>query len=179
MVKKLVNIGTAPNNGDGDPLRTAFGKINDNFNELYDANLSDPENISNNISPSVDGLYNLGNSETRWADLYVKDFIYLNGVRLSIDSNQNLSIGGTIQQKYDVISSVFGDDSTLLIDGVNSKVVGPTEPTSLLLPRLTQAEIDSLTPEFGTIVYNTTTGKFQGYAEDSDGSSTTGWADLH
>lgn len=179
MVKKLVNIGTSANNGDGDPLRNAFSKINDNFNELYDANLSDPENIANNISPSSDGLHDLGNSEKRWADLYVKDFIYLNGVRLSIDNNQNLYIGGTIQQKYDVVASVFGDDSTLLVDGVNSKIVGAVEPSSLLFPKLSQQEIESLNPEFGTVVYNTTTGKFQGYAADSDGSSTVGWADLH
>ena len=30
-----MNIGTSANKGNGDPLRTAFGKINDNFDELY------------------------------------------------------------------------------------------------------------------------------------------------
>ena len=35
MAKQLVNVGTSVNKGDGDPLRTAFQKINDNFNELY------------------------------------------------------------------------------------------------------------------------------------------------
>jgi len=35
MAKKTINIGTSANKGDGDPLRTAFGKINDNFDELY------------------------------------------------------------------------------------------------------------------------------------------------
>jgi len=44
---------------------------------------------------------------------------------------------------------------------------------------LTQAEIDSLTPTLGMMVYNTTTGKFQGYAADANNDSTTGWADLH
>jgi len=29
------------------------------------------------------------------------------------------------------------------------------------------------------MVYNTTTGKFQGYAADANNDSTTGWADLH
>ena len=36
MAKQIVNIGTSINKGDGDPLRTAFDKINDNFVELYD-----------------------------------------------------------------------------------------------------------------------------------------------
>ena len=35
MTQKIINIGTSPNKGDGDVLRTAFGKINDNFTELY------------------------------------------------------------------------------------------------------------------------------------------------
>ena len=35
MAKKTVNIGTSANKGNGDPLRTAFTKINDNFTELY------------------------------------------------------------------------------------------------------------------------------------------------
>jgi hypothetical protein len=37
MAKQTVNIGTSVNKGDGDPLRTAFVKINDNFTELYTA----------------------------------------------------------------------------------------------------------------------------------------------
>lgn len=35
MAKQVINVGTAPNATDGDPLRTAFTKINSNFNELY------------------------------------------------------------------------------------------------------------------------------------------------
>ena len=36
MAKQAINIGSAANDGTGDPLRTAFDKINDNFNEVYD-----------------------------------------------------------------------------------------------------------------------------------------------
>jgi len=35
MAKQTVNIGTSENKGDGDPLRTAFQKINENFDENY------------------------------------------------------------------------------------------------------------------------------------------------
>ena len=35
MAKQTINIGSAANDGTGDPLRTAFDKINDNFNEVY------------------------------------------------------------------------------------------------------------------------------------------------
>ena len=37
MAKQTINLGTSANKGDGDPLRTAFDKVNDNFNELYAA----------------------------------------------------------------------------------------------------------------------------------------------
>ena len=35
MAKQVVNIGNSANDGAGDPLRTAFDKINDNFTEVY------------------------------------------------------------------------------------------------------------------------------------------------
>ena len=35
MARQNINIGTNANDGTGDPLRTAFDKINDNFAELY------------------------------------------------------------------------------------------------------------------------------------------------
>ena len=77
MAQKLINIGTSPNKGDGDPLRLAFEKINENFTELYTGSPIIPE---------------------------------------------------------DLRGSVFGDDSTLLVDGVNnlipSSVIQGTEATN-------------------------------------------------
>lgn len=35
MAQQTINIGTTANDGTGDPLRTAFDKSNDNFDELY------------------------------------------------------------------------------------------------------------------------------------------------
>jgi hypothetical protein len=39
MAKQVINIGTTANDGTGDPIRTAFDKVNDNFTELYDDKL--------------------------------------------------------------------------------------------------------------------------------------------
>ena len=33
--QQIINIGTLPNDGEGDPLRLAFGKINNNFSNLF------------------------------------------------------------------------------------------------------------------------------------------------
>jgi hypothetical protein len=47
MAQQLVNIGTVANDGTGDPLRTAFDKINDNFTELYsDENTGEVNSIT-------------------------------------------------------------------------------------------------------------------------------------
>ena len=35
MTQELINIGAQPNDGEGDPLRTAFAKINNNFTQLF------------------------------------------------------------------------------------------------------------------------------------------------
>jgi hypothetical protein len=35
MAKQTINLGTIANDGTGDPLRVAFTKINQNFNEVY------------------------------------------------------------------------------------------------------------------------------------------------
>ena len=37
MAKKVIGIGTVPNDGTGDSIRVGMGKVNDNFTEVYDA----------------------------------------------------------------------------------------------------------------------------------------------
>ena len=35
MAQQIIGIGASANDGTGDPLRTAFDKVNDNFTEAY------------------------------------------------------------------------------------------------------------------------------------------------
>ena len=37
MAQEIINIGATANDKSGDPLRTAFNKVNENFTELYSA----------------------------------------------------------------------------------------------------------------------------------------------
>ena len=71
MPKKLINTGTSNDSGNGDSLRSAFTKINENFNELYTLT---------------------GSSNTA--------------------------------SEVDIKGSVFADDSTLIVDGVNGILNG-------------------------------------------------------
>lgn len=51
MAKQIVNIGTVPNDGTGDPLRSSFEKVNSNFDELYG---------QTGFGSYVDGIYTVG-----------------------------------------------------------------------------------------------------------------------
>ena len=143
--------------------------------------------------PSTDGVANQvlvtnGEGQLEFRDQLDVDFtltdikgsVYGQDSSLIVDSENNALIGNLTG---DMIGSVFADDSTLLVDGIEGKIVGPVvgqvTPTMFKPPMLTQIEIDALTPSPGMMVYNTTTGKFQGYAEDANNDSTTAWADLH
>ena len=46
MAKQTINIGTVANDGTGDPLRTAFDKVNDNFTELYSDDAGDVNSVN-------------------------------------------------------------------------------------------------------------------------------------
>ena len=54
MAKQAINIGSSANDGTGDPLRTAFDKINDNFDELYGAT-SEANDLLEDSSPQLGG----------------------------------------------------------------------------------------------------------------------------
>ena len=59
MAKQVINVGTADLAGDGDALRTAFTKVNDNFTELYNDDAADITLASFSVgaegTPSGDG----------------------------------------------------------------------------------------------------------------------------
>jgi len=54
MAQQTINIGTVANDGTGDPLRSAFDKVNDNFNELYADDAGDVNSVSAGTGISVD-----------------------------------------------------------------------------------------------------------------------------
>ena len=53
MAQQSVSIGSSANDGTGDPLRTAFTKINANFTELYGTTLT--ERLSLDLTPQLGG----------------------------------------------------------------------------------------------------------------------------
>ena len=105
MALKTIDLGTSPNKGDGDPLRTAFTKINDNFTEVYAL---------------------LGAGEVDTDDVIAPMLVHNNHTNVTVtrDDDADQIIFTVDQAVTDLQGSVFGDDSTLLVDGVNSQIVG-------------------------------------------------------
>jgi filamentous hemagglutinin len=98
MAQQIINVGSQPDNGDGDPLRTAFIKTNENFTEIYQAGpVGSNIQIANNtistsqlngniilaprgigvvqtnstVMPRLDNVYDLGTPSARYNTLYL------------------------------------------------------------------------------------------------------------
>jgi len=89
MAKKTINIGSSVNKGDGDPLRTAFGKINDNFDEIYgaiatDGTIFNPLSVDSHLLPDGDNTRDLGSPAKRWRDIFVAPgSLYIGDIKLT------------------------------------------------------------------------------------------------
>jgi len=126
MARRIINLGTSPNKGDGDPLRIAMTKINDNFDELYnelgpqrdivgvevrgedstvlvngiDSTFNLDGTVKSNIAPTDNLAYNIGNELARFARIYgsVSD----RNSRILVDAeNGSINLNGTV--KGDVV----------------------------------------------------------------------------
>lgn len=97
MAKQTINIGTTANDRTGDPLRTAFTKVNENFSELYTnvATLTtDYNSISNSdFIPDINNAYDLGSPTKQWHSLYISsNTIFVGGSSISINDSGKLLV---------------------------------------------------------------------------------------
>jgi len=130
MAQQIINVGTDANYGDGEPLRSAFIKVNANFTEVYaeilegrDSNvvgsdstiLVDAENnkinldgtVKGDIIPDTNVAYDIGSATKRFKDLYLSgNTINLGGTAISVESGE-LKLGGVkIPSQTDLDTSI-------------------------------------------------------------------------
>ena len=101
MARQNINIGSSANDGTGDPLRTAFDKINDNFVELYgtdnDINTLDA-NLNVNTFAITTGVTNGDITVTPNGTGSIKlGAMKFNGTTLSSDDSTQITIAENIQ----------------------------------------------------------------------------------
>ena len=82
MSQEIINIGAAANDGTGDPLRTAFDKVNNNFTQLY--------NTLTATGP--DGAIQFKNTNTFYSTLYLNGTYIVAGAPGRIYTSDNGSI---------------------------------------------------------------------------------------
>lgn len=109
--QEIINIGTLPNDGEGDPLRVAFAKINNNFSNLF------PSAVNTSSS------YTVGNEpgqlifETS-ANSFTIGQLYVYAADSEGNSSQSMQLNAQINQELDdakfsaVGLSVFGNPLT-------------------------------------------------------------------
>jgi hypothetical protein len=124
MTQQIINIGAAPNDGEGDNLRTAFDKVNDNFSNVWaqgpvDSNVQIQGNtistlqvnqdlalspngtgnirLNNNTIPGANNTWFLGSTTNRWRGLYVGN-VTANNLSVSgiVDLSGDVTIGGNL-----------------------------------------------------------------------------------
>jgi hypothetical protein len=94
MAKQLINLGT-PNGGNGDTVRVAFSKINNNFNELYTS--IDLNNIATNVRPATAGTYDIGSVDRPWHALWVDvEGIHIGDRLLSVNGQGAITVDGVV-----------------------------------------------------------------------------------
>ena len=124
MSQYVINIGALPNDGTGDPLRTAFNEVNLNFANVWNAGpvgsniaiannsilttntngnlILNPNGIGNvvanaHVVPDQTRIRNLGAPLLRWNNLYTQYFNTVTGVFTgNVSVAGNLSVAGNV-----------------------------------------------------------------------------------
>ena len=164
MAKQLVNVGTSGNKGDGDTLRASFTKINSNFTEVYDdiADLKDgvvATNVTGDLTGSVfaqdstllvDAVTGklVASALTGTVPAGVVVWSNISGTPDSLaeygitDAYTKAQVEQLVAAPGDVKGSIFADDSTLLVDGVNGTI--PAANLSGALPALDASALTNI-----------------------------------
>ena len=134
MAKQTINIGSSANDGTGDPLRTAFDKINDNFTELYGSDDDATNFVLEDTSPQLGG------------DLDV------NGQRItSARSNEDIIIapagtGGVVASAVRIAGTTLSsDDSSAMTIAEALQINGATNIDGALTATSTLAVTGAIT----------------------------------
>ena len=137
MAKQTINIGTSANDGTGDPLRTAFDKINDNFTELYDASPATSQitlegnEINTNVSNANLVLNGNGTGGVLASSLLLKGTTISSDDSTQVQINENLDVDGNITASGNITATgnVFAKGNINLGDAASdqTKVVGVFE----------------------------------------------------
>ena len=105
--QEIINIGTSPNDGQGDPLRTAFAKINNNFTSLF------------NTTFSTSTAYSLGNTANQV--IYTAPVETFTQAMLQIRSSNPLT---SDSQDITLSAQITNDNASVRFTGYGTTING-------------------------------------------------------
>jgi hypothetical protein len=133
MAKQTINIGSSANDGQGDPLRTAMDKINDNFDEVYAAGpVSSNIKIANSTitTTNTNGNLILRGNGTGKIDVGAVGNLRItggaNGYVLTTDGTGNVAFDDVGNITFTNLSATSGNITQDLVVGGNLTVNGTT-----------------------------------------------------
>ena len=181
MAKQTINIGSGELAGDGESLRSAFDKINDNFDEVYTGSTT---TLGSDTTPALGGNLDLsGNDITGIGNLNITGNITATGSISASLAYSNLTSTPTTLAGYGITDAytqtqvdtaitnatssiviqsgstqsidVVAQDSTVLVDSVN----GTLNATTLTgaLPAINGSALTNITTTFANITSTPTT----------------------
>ena len=112
MAKQTIGIGSSANDGTGDPLRTAFDKINDNFKELY-GSTAEANDLIEDSSPQLGGDLDVNGRRITSARSNEDIILLPNGTGDVVISA--LRVNGTTLDSSD--STAINVNDALVVDG--------------------------------------------------------------
>ena len=129
MARQTINIGTTANDGTGDPLRTAFDKINDNFAELYGGDDDASTILEQDTAPKLAANLDVNNFQ-------ITTDVTNGNVSIQPNGTGNVTIGAIQVQGTSLSSSdstILNINDGLVVDGTATISGALSSATSLAL----------------------------------------------
>ena len=104
MAQEIINIGAQANDGEGDPLRTAFTKVNNNFSQLFSTAYNSYEIVT--YGNTAQEIFSIS------ANAFTQGTFQINSVDANTSDSQNITITAAI--KDDQTGVKYTGHSTLL-----------------------------------------------------------------
>ena len=127
MAQQTIGVGSSANDGTGDPLRTAFNKINANFSELY-GDTAEANDILDDTSPQLGGNLDINGFNITSARSNENIRIIPNGTG-TVELEANTNVTGNLT----ATGNIFANGNINLGDGAGdqTKVTGVFEADQL------------------------------------------------
>lgn len=142
MVQKIIGLGV-PDKGNGDPLRTAFSKVNDNFAELY--NSVSAVVVVGATAPTAPGVGDLW-----WNSVDGRMYVYYGTAWVDASPVDGAGISSTNELVNGAHTVSLGSDGKLTLPAGGTVSYTPTTATDWdgTAPTTIQAAIDRLAAAF-------------------------------